>query len=121
MSNFGQADPQTFVQDLFDALDHEVETGVKGAQDLIEAQVHSAAVGLLDSMLPPLVRANTVAVKVSESTTVIAASEVVGLTLRTADVGNTVLAGAVADTVKQGISDLRSDSDYARGVNGITW
>lgn len=121
MPNHGVDDPYTFVQELFDRLNREMETGVEGVQDWIEAQVHGAAVGLLNSMLPPLVHANTSVVKISESSTMIASGEVVGITLGTADVGNTVLAGMVADKVKQAIVDLRSDQDYARGVNSITW
>lgn len=121
MSPFGFDGPQAFLQDLIDGLDREVQDGVAGVQDWIEGQAHSAAVGLLNTMLPPLVHANIAAVKIGESTTLVAASGVVGFTLGTADVSNTVLAGAVADTVKQGISDLRSDCDYARGVNSITW
>ncbi|MGO4533879.1 hypothetical protein [Leifsonia sp. 2MCAF36] len=121
MSHYGGDDPYQFVQDLSDHLNLEVETGEKGVQDWIEGQVHSVAVGLLHSMLPPLVHANTSVVKISESTTVIGAGGVVGFTIGTADVGNTVLAGAVADKVKEGIGELRSDSDYARGVNSITW
>src|SRR3954451_2947411 len=120
MSTFNP-DPSAFVDDLFEEINREVEGGVEGVQDFIEGQVHGLAVGLLQSMLPALVRANTSIVKVTESANVIAASGVVAFTLATADIGNTVLAGAVADKVKEGISDLHSNNDYARGVNSITW
>jgi hypothetical protein len=120
MSTFNP-DPSSWVQDLFDGINREVEAGVEGVQDFIEGHVHEMAVGLLQTMLPALVRANTSIVKVTESTNVIAAGGVVGFTLDTADVSNGVLAGAVADKVKEGISGLRSNSDYARGVNSITW
>lgn len=110
-----------FVEELFDGLDREVQNGVKEVQDWIEAQVHGAAVQLLDALLPSMVHASNAAVKVSESAAVMSASAGIGLTLGTADLGNAVLAGAVADTVKRGIDDLKAQSDYSRGVDSIAW
>jgi hypothetical protein len=121
MTSYGHDDPESFLENLLDQLNQEVQSGVKGVQDWIEGQIHGVAVGLLHSLLPPLVHGNNAAVKISESTTVVAASGVVEVTLGTADFGNGVLAGAVADKVKQGIGDLRSNNDYARGVNSIAW
>lgn len=114
-------DPFEFVRVFFDAINREVEMGIPGVQELLEGQIHGVAVGLLHSMLPPLVHANIAAVKISESATIIGNSEAVAFALGTADVSNSVIAGAVADKVKDGIDDLRSDGDYARGVNSITW
>jgi hypothetical protein len=114
-------DPADFVQELFDGLNREVQTGVQEVQDWIEAQIHGAAVQLLDSLMPPIVRAKNAAVKISESAIVVTASTGIGFTLSTADLGNTVLAGAVADTVQRGLSELKTQSDYAQGVNSIAW
>ena len=114
-------DPADFVQELFDGIDREIRSGVHEVQDWIEAQVHGAAVQLLDSLMPPIVHADRAAVKVSESAIVLPAHTGIGLTLRTADVGNTVLAGAVADTVQRGIGELKAENDYAKGVESIAW
>lgn len=114
-------DPADFVQELFDGLDREVQTGVQEVQDWIEALVHGAAVQLLDSLMPPIVHASNTSVKISESAIVMPAETGIGLTLSTADLGNTVLAGAVADTVQRGLDELKAQSDYAQGVNSIAW
>lgn len=114
-------DPETFLQELIDGLDHEVATGVEAVQDWLEGQIHNAAVILLHGMLPALIKTNTSVVKITESASVNTASGLVGFTLETVDLGNTVLAGAVADKVSEGIGTLRSSKDYARGVNSITW
>lgn len=116
----GGKDPADFVQELFDGIDREIRSGVHEVQNWIEAQVHGAAVQL-DSLMPPIVHADHAAVKVSESAIVLPAHTGIGLTLRTADVGNTVLAGAVADTVQRGIGELRAENDYANGVDSIAW
>ncbi|HEV7185519.1 MAG TPA: hypothetical protein VGN33_13580 [Leifsonia sp.] len=114
-------DPADFVQELFDGINREIQTGVHEVQDWIEAQAHGAAVQLLESLMPPIVRATNAAVKVGESAIVVPASTGVGLTLSTADLGNAVLAGAVADTVQRGLDELKAESDYAEGVNSVTW
>ncbi|MFE4468037.1 hypothetical protein ACFRFH_04390 [Leifsonia sp. NPDC056824] len=114
-------DPADFVQELFDGLDREIQSGVQEVQDWIEAQVHGAAVQLLDSLMPPIVHAGNSAVKVSESAIVVSAAAGIGLALGSAEVGNTVLAGAVADTVQRGIGELKAENDYAKGVNSIAW
>lgn len=114
-------DPTDFVQELFDGVNRETQTGVHEVQDWIEAQVHGAAVQLLDSLLPPIVHAKNAEVKISESANVLPASTGIGLTLGSADLGNTVLAGAVADTVQRGIDELKAQGDYAQGVNSIAW
>lgn len=113
--------PADFVKELFDGIDREVRTGVHEVEDVIEAHVHGAAVQLLNSLMPPIVHANNTAVKLSESAVVATASSGIGLTLSTADLGNSVLAGAVADTVQRGLSELKTESDYAKGVNSIAW
>ncbi|MEY9852191.1 hypothetical protein ABH923_001869 [Leifsonia sp. EB41] len=73
-------DPADFVQELFDGLNREIQTGVYEVQDWIEAQVHGAAVQLLDSLMPPIVHADRAAVKVSESAIVLPAHTGIGLT-----------------------------------------
>ena len=114
-------DPADFVQDLFDGINRDVQTGVSDVQHWIDAQLHGVAVHLLNSLLPPIVHADNAAVKLSESAVVMTASAGIGLTLSTADVSNSVLAGAVSDTVKRGIGELTAQHDYARGVNSIAW
>lgn len=114
-------DPADFVHELFDGIDREIRTGAHEVQDWIEAQVHGAAVQLLDSLMPPIVRADRAAVKVSESAIMLPAHTGIGLVLSTADLGNTVLAGAVADTVQRGLDELKAERDYAAGVNSIAW
>ncbi|MFF2773201.1 hypothetical protein ACFVUP_39510 [Streptomyces bacillaris] len=113
--------PADFVQELFDSVDRELRNGVHEVQDWIEAQVHGAAVQLLESLMPPIVRAGNASVKISESAIVLPANTGVGLTLSTADLGNTVLAGAVADTVQRGLDELKAQNDYAEGVNSVAW
>lgn len=114
-------DPFAFVEDFTASLDREIHSGVDALQDFIEGQAHTVALGLLHAMLPPLVRANTLAVKATASTQVAMSGAVVGTALGSADLSNTVLSGAVAKKVGEGISELLSDNDYARGVNSITW
>lgn len=114
-------DPADFVRDLFARLDREVQTGYQEVSDWIEAQVHGAAVQLLDALVPPIVHTNNTALKISESAIVGSASAGVWFTLNTADLSNTVLAGAVADTVRRGVGELQSQSDYGKGVNSLAW
>ncbi|GAB3576251.1 hypothetical protein GCM10027406_09050 [Leifsonia lichenia] len=113
--------PADFVRELFDGLDREVQTGVQEVQDWIEAQVHGAAVQLLDSLMPPIVHADSSGVKISESTTVLSANTGIRFAVGSADLGNEVLAGAVASTVQRGLDELKAQSDYAQGVSSIAW
>lgn len=115
------SDPFAFVEDFTASLDREIHSGVDALQDFIEGQAHTVALGLLHSMLPPLVRANVLAVKATASTQVAMSGAVVGTALGSADLSNTVLSGAVAKKVGEGIGELLSDNDYARGVNSIAW
>lgn len=114
-------DPADFVQELFDGLDREIQTGVREVQDWIEAQAHGAAVQLLDAVMPPIVHAGNTAVKASESVIVHSASAGVEFALNSADVGNAVLAGAVAQTVQRGIGEMKTQGDYRRGTDSIAW
>ena len=120
MSGYGALDPMSFVQELFSGIERELQAGVGEVQSWIEAQVHGAAVGLLNSMLPPLIRANYAAIKISESAVVLPAHAGIGIALGTAAVSNGVLAGAVADKVGQGLEELTTNADYSKGVNSIT-
>jgi hypothetical protein len=115
------SDPFAFVQDFTESLDREIHSGAEALQDFIEGQAHTVALGLLHSMLPPLVRANILAVKATASTQVTLSGMAVGAALGSADLSNTVLSGAVAKKVGEGISELLSENDYARGVNSVTW
>lgn len=121
MSTYGALDPMSFVQELFGGIERELRGGAGEVQAWIEAQAHSAAVGLLHAMLPPVVRANYSAIKISESAVVLPAHAGIEMALGTADVSNGVLAGAVADKVKQGLTQLTTRNDYSEGVNSIRW
>ena len=121
MSNHAAADPATFVQELFAGIERELQTGTGEVQAWIQAQAHGMAVGLLHSMLPPLVHANYAAVKVTESAIVLPAHAGIHAALGVAEVTNGVLAGAVADKVTHGLTELNRRNDYAEGVNSIRW
>jgi hypothetical protein len=122
MSQSGhQLDPYAFARDFAEGLNREIEAGVHGVQEWIDEQIRGAAIGLLHSMMPALVRANTSIVKISETAAIVPAAEVVGATLGSADTSNTVLAGAVADKVKAKIDELLAEQTYSRGVESITW
>ena len=121
MSSHGGLDPATFVQELFGGIERELESGATEVQAWIQAQVHGMAVGLLHSMLPPLVHANYATVMVSASAIVLPAHGGIHAALSAADTSNGVLAGAVADKVKHGLADLNRRNDYAEGVNSIRW
>jgi hypothetical protein len=112
-------DPQSFVDELFAHIDRELGSGGEAVQEWIEGQLHGAAVSLLHAMLPAMVRANNVLVKGSGSADIGASRVAVQLSLAAADVGNDVLAGAVAHKVTEGLDRLRADNDYLRGVNSI--
>lgn len=106
---------------LHDLLNEAVHMTADEATSEIERLARNAAMDLLNAALPPIVRANTAAVKASSWAALGAASGIVGFTLTTADVSNDVISGAVAHKVREGIDELRSNSDYAQGVNSIAW
>ena len=121
MANHAALDPARFVEELFGGIERELQTGASEVQAWIQAQAHGMAVGLLHSMLPPLVHANYAAVKVSQSAAVLPAHAGIRAAVSVADVSNGVLAGAVADKVNQGLNELTRRSDYSEGVDGIRW
>jgi hypothetical protein len=106
---------------LNDVLEEAVRMTAEATVAEIERLARQAAVGLLNAVLPPIVHTNAGAVKATGWAALTGASGVVGLALTTADVGNSVLAGAVAGKVRQGVEDLTSNNDYAQGVNSIAW
>lgn len=114
-------DPADFVGELFDGLNREMQTGVEEVNDWIESQVHGAAVQLLDALVPPIVHTNNSGVKITESAIVIPAGTGIDLVVNSADINNAVLAGAVADTVRRGVGELKAQSDYNHGVGSIAW
>lgn len=88
---------------------------VAGIHDLI----HSAAVGLLHSVLPPMVHARNAATRVGAWTALEDHTAQVRLALTGAHIHNAVLAGEVARTVEQGVGRITANIDYAGGVNSI--
>ena len=113
--------PADFVRGLFDSIDREIQTGVQEVQGWIDAQVHGAAVQLLHTLIPPSVHTNNTTVKVTEALVVGHGGMTIGLALGPAEVSNTVLGGAVANTVQRGLDELKGQSDYGRGVDSIAW
>ena len=110
-----------FTNGFFTTLDYEISSGISEVQNWIDAQVHGAAVQLLNSVMPPIIHANNSAVRISEFTILTSASTRIGFTLNTADLGNTTLSGAVANTVQRGLNEVKSEGDYVKGVNSVTW
>jgi len=85
---------------------------------LIDAAVHRAAVGLLNSALPTVVRARYTAVRATNWVPIENAAAHVRFALSAAD-ASSALAGAVEETVSDGLAHLAKDTDYARAVNSI--
>lgn len=85
---------------------------------LIDAAVHQAAVGLLNSALPPIVRARYTVERATNWMPIENAAAHVRFTLTTADISS-ALAGAVEQKVSAGLAHLANDTDYARAVNSI--
>ena len=113
--------PANFVQGLFNGIDREIQTGIHEVQAWIDAQIHGAAVQLLNTLLPPIVHTGNTTVKVSETIIVGPASTTIGFTLGTADTSNEFLAGAVANTVRRGLNELKHEGNYGRGTDSIAW
>ena len=102
-------DALSTASDTFDTLAH------------MDQLLHRAAVDLLSIALPTIVRAGSVPVQAAALAVISGSAGHIALTLDGAGFTNTVLGGAVAKKVAQGIETLRADSDYAKAVNSIAW
>ena len=116
MSGWYDTDLADLIGGLGSSL-HDVAEGIRGG---IDAMVNTAAVGLLNSVLPPMVHAKNAVIRSGswvsvEAGTLEVTAGVVGVT-----VGNTVLAGLVAKKVEEGIGTITPNLDYMHGVNSIT-
>jgi hypothetical protein len=110
----------TDLADLIGGIGSGIHDVVDGVQDGIDAMVNTAAVGMLNSLLPPMVHTKNALIRSGswvsvEAGTVEVASRVAGVA-----VGNAVLAGLVAKKVEEGVATITSDLDYMHGVNSIT-
>lgn len=107
------------LEDLISGIGEGLEGTAEAVRAGIDGLIHSAAVGMLHSMLPPIVHVKNATTRATAWTTVQALTAEVGLTVTGARVHNAVLAGQVAQKVEQGIGLITANLDYAGGVNSI--
>lgn len=123
MSDYGWNQAELSRKNLEDLIAG-IGNGVAGAADAvregIDGLIHSAAVGLLHSVLPPMVHVRNAATRAGAWVTVEGLTAEMLLTMTGARVHNSVLAGAVAGKVEQGVNRITAELDYAGGVNSIT-
>jgi hypothetical protein len=105
----------SMMDDILNAADDLADSAI-GAIDRL---VHDAAVQLLNGILPPMVHAENVVVKTAAWGMVTGHAAAVQANLAGLGMGNTVLAGMVAEKVEEGLAHLAKDNDYARAVNSI--
>lgn len=104
-----------------------LDDALRGASDAVETlthldeHLHRAAVELLNVALPTIVRAGSVPAQAAALAVVSASAVRIASTLDGARFSNTVLGGAVAKKVTEGIDAVRAGNDYAKAVNSIAW
>ncbi|SEA45602.1 hypothetical protein [Leifsonia sp. 21MFCrub1.1] len=108
------------LEDLIAGIGEGLEGAAEAVQAAIDDMIHSAAVGLLHSMLPPMVHVKNATTRATAWTTVQGLSAEVFLTVTGARVDTAVLAGQVAQKVEQGVGRITANLDYTGGVNSIT-
>jgi hypothetical protein len=108
------------LEDLIAGIGEGLEGAAEAVRAGIDGMIHSAAVGMLHSMLPPMVRLKNGATRAAAWTTMQALTAEAGLTVTGARVHNAILAGQVAQKVEQGVSHITAELDYSGGVNSIT-
>lgn len=107
------------LEDLISGIGEGLGGTAEAVRAGIDGLIHAAAVGMLHSMLPPIVHVKNAATRATAWTTVQALTAEVGLTVTGARVHNAVLAGQVAQKVEQGVGRITANLDYAGGVNSI--
>ena len=107
------------LEDLIAGIGEGLEGTAEAVRAGIDGLIHSAAVGMLHSMLPPVVHVKNAATRATAWTTTQALTAETGLTMSGAGVHNAVLSGRVAQKVQQGVEHITADLDYAGGVNSI--
>lgn len=118
MSHYGQTHES--LEDLISGLGDGVAGAAEAVTAGIDSLIHSAAVGLLHSVLPPMVHVKNATTRAAGWTTVQGLTAEVLLAVNGARVHNAVLAGQVASKVDQGVNHISANTDYAGGVNSIT-
>ncbi|MGO4595024.1 hypothetical protein AB4Z18_14510 [Leifsonia sp. 2TAF2] len=91
-----------------------------GVHDGIAALIHHEAVGMLNSVLPPLVHAKNTLVRTGGWVPVEAHTIEIGGRLAGVTVSNAILSGLVQKKVEEGVGTITANLDYTHGVNTIT-
>lgn len=108
------------LEDLIAGIGEGLEGAAEAVRAGIDGLIHSAAVGMLHAMLPPMVHFKNATTRATAWTAVQALTAEAALTVTGARVHNAILAGQVAQKVEQGVEHITTDLDYTRGVNSIT-
>jgi hypothetical protein len=108
-------------ESVADAAGSAVESGAEATGAAIESAVRSAAVDLLNAVLPPMVQAEYGAVRAAAWASIQVPVQALGLTVAGANMDETVLTGLVEKKVTEGLSHLKENTDYAQAVNSIKW
>ena len=108
------------LEDLISGIGQGLGGAADAVRSAIDGMIHSAAVGLLHSVLPPIVHAKNATTKVTGWASIQALTAEAAFTVTGARVHNAVLAGEVGKKVEQGIGHITANIDYAGGVNSIT-
>ena len=106
--------------DLIGQLGNGIHDAAESVEEGIAAQVHSAAVGMLNSVLPLMVHGTNAVTRTSGWVPIEAGTLEIRTRLAAVTIGNTVLAGQVAKKVEEGVGRITRNLDYAQGVNSIT-
>ena len=106
--------------DLIGELGNGVHDVADGINEEIAALVHSAAVGMLNSVLPPMVHGKNAVTRASGWIPLEAGTLEIGARLAGVSLGNTVLAGQVAKKIDEGVGRITPHLDYSHGANSIT-
>ena len=123
MSNYSWNHSEQPINNLADAIAG-IGKGLHDTADVaraaIDAFVHTAAVGLLHSALPPMVHGQNAVLRAEAWVNAEAATAEIGVELIGARLAKQSLAGAVANKIDDGADRITSRLDYAGGVNSIT-
>lgn len=119
MSHHGSEETNALA-DLIGGIGDGIHDLAEGIQQGIDAMVNQAAVGLLNSILPPMVHTKNAVIRSGSWASVQAMTAQAGGLAAGVAVSNAVLSGLVAKKVDEGMGKITSDLDYTQGVNSIT-